>query len=459
MTAMLAKLTNNICAIVTVSLLGCGDGEGYLIQQYKLECTPVDGELVTFCIEEQKGCVAPLALQACSWNLHTDLDHASVTYFEHSLLESTACEEGWLKGARFPSDPNSTCGSPEVSGSGGGSGGGGESTAEPEPTGGESTGESTGEPVEEVYLCARNIPHKCADLLPDDVLAGYGDNYKDPYIDPEVPSHSEKDACWGLINPDAPPIWSPCVSALDAGMARAKCDVICSTYQDDINNKVKAVCGDNNPDCRVVTEVDCAMDGIVNGDMDAFDAPEKLAETPGWECDGEVMVPVWDGVSELKLFEGAAALVTRDGLTVGMGNLTGFVGYTLPNCGPNDTICQIDFDALQLLTHFVEGGYTDALGNGGTYTVDRMGLQALNVFSGTWYKSRGTISFPTAVIQAQIWGGDTTLNGDTVPGQFGVSVVVIDQIVGNLDSLLDPLSLNLTYNAPEGTVSFSLRGQ
>jgi len=454
-------LSPTFTILLLLGVAGCTQdpGAGLYDQAYRLTCESA-GVTRTFCIVEGKLCKVPTSPQACSWNIYNDLDHTE--NFQYTNIAYEDCAPEWEEG-RFPPVENSTCG-----GAGGGSGGGGDTgspTGGPEPTGGseDSTGGSTGGSGKDVYLCALNVPTKCADLLPDDILAGFGGTYKDPYIDPNIPDDTEKDACWGAINVNAPPenILAPCVEAETANQARSICDSLCNTYQDDIDLKVEAICGMNNPNCKVVTEVDCAMDGQVGAPpaADSQDAPAKLSENPGWACDGPVMVPAWEGTSEFRLFEGSATLVTADGVTIGTNSLTGFVGYTLPSCAAAATECQIDFDALQLLTREITGGYMDATGDGGKYALERAGLQALNSFSGTWYKSRGTIVFPTAVIEAQIWGGTASLNEDPIPGEFGVSVVEVDQIVGDLASAGGPLILNLSYQVPEGTATLSLQTQ
>lgn len=470
------KTSKSFYSIAILAATGCnGAGETIYKQQWYLKCVFEENNTTTteeYCITERKGCPTPTALEACSWNHYNDLVHDSPTYFSPVELYKASCEyQDWMSGS-FPPDPTpgSSCGSPDYSSSGGGGsadGGSGATDGTPtsgssEPTSGGSTGESTGGSEKELYLCALNVPDKCADLVPDNVLAG---QFDDPYVNPNTPDDAEKDACWGKIDLMAPsaghPILSPCVEAETATLARALCDQLCDDFQDNIDDKVQALCGVGDPNCKVETEIDCAMDGQVGNPpaADSWDAPHKLSETPGWACDGPPMVPAWEGYSQHKLFDGSATLATADGLIVGLRNLSGFFAYSVPTCPAAATQCVIQFDALQLLNHQGTGRFVEADGDGGPFTVDRIGFQTRNIFSGIWTKTRGTISFPTAVIQAQIWAGETTIDGSPVLGIFEPIVVEVDQIVGNLQSIQGPLNLNLVYNSPEGTVALSLQGR
>jgi hypothetical protein len=294
------------------------------------------------------------------------------------------------------------------------------------------------------YICAKNAHLKCADLYPD---AGLGDDY---------PTDVLLDECWGAISPDSNVHWSPCVKA-PAGpggydVARGKCEELCNARMDVIETSMKNACGGAfNPNCRIETEIDCVLDGPMN----SWDRPFKLSESPGWECEGGTdMLPAHLGVSDFTLFEGSGTVITPDGITAGMSGVLGFVGYTLSDCNSDE--CTLTIDALQGLTYSVEGGFVDAAGSGGTYKFEQMGFQGRNVITGTWSKVRGIVSFPSASLDVQFWVGAVTVDGVPISSELNVHTISVDQIVGNLQSETDPLTLNFSHNTPFGTISVSL---
>jgi hypothetical protein len=318
-----------------------------------------------------------------------------------------------------------------------------------------SSSETTGGESDNVYLCSMQSPWKCANLQPDNALTD-SPAYPDPYTDPNEPTHTLWDACWSAVNLEGPPL-SKCVEAVSDAEAVTKCQTLCNEYRE----AMEMECGDD-VDCDVVTSIDCVLDGNyinsagqqTNGDPGG-EKPVKKSDLPSWECDGE---PVKTGDGPFNLFAGSASLVTPEGVTAGVGNFNGYLGYSLSECGLLH--CTITVDTLVGLTSGVEGGYCDAEGMGGLFEAQRTGFQMTAPISGKWHRLTNKVTFPTAVMNFQFWADAVLVDGAPVTPGYGAYSTEIDQIVGKLGKLglkIGPLSLNFVLDLPfSGVVSVSL---
>lgn len=429
------KMLANFLGVAGV--LCVGGCELYDKKYHLLTCTLAENNAVEhFCVPQKYSCELGAARTACSWNHFGELGKNEE--FTEALW-SLPCPEGTEQGSLPPSNLNDCGGeSPASAGASASNGGSGGSTGE--------TGDATGDPTEgmedPVWLCSLRSPGKCADVSPDDALAALIDG--DPY-----PANPLLDVCWAPIELDPLPAKkiSKCVRRPNQAGAIIACEEDCKALNKSIQDKCV------EPDCVVVNAIDCVLDGNVNGLPDSLELPKLLSEVEtDWRCaDGFDSVPAWEG-SSIVLFGSSGSLVVSDGHSAGMTSVEGYLGYTLTNC--TDESCTITIDALESVSRHAEGGYTNAAGGGGVFGIERLGFRSRNAFSGLWNKTRGTVSFPAAIVEAQFWADMVYIDGLPVWG--GVRVTEIDQIVGSLRSAAGPLTLNLSHNLPEANVTVSL---
>lgn len=436
--------------------LACNVGETVYGQWYQFRCPSTSqSETRNYCIKLWKDCAVPDVTEYCAWNWYDDVgaeaDFPDAEQFYADCKDIAGVEDG-----RDPIGmPGYSC-----SGSGSATAGGsaGATSTSGDATGGETTGTPTtsatstdttgGGDGKVKWLCAKNAHLKCADLVPDDAL---GD---------DVVDNTALDECWGALSTDSEVFLAPCVDAPagEGGQdnARMQCQTLCEARKKAINTNMLNVCGTFDEDCKIAKEIDCVLDGYVNGQEESWDEPAKLSESSGWDCEGGMsMVPVWLGQSNFVVFHGSGTLITPDGVSAGLSNISGALAYELSDC--TTTQCTITIDALQGFTYTAEGGYVDASGAGGTYKLEQMGFQGASVISGTWNKLRGTVTFPSAVLDAQFWVGPVSMNGLEVSSLPEAHSIPIDQMVGSLRDETSPLTLNMTYNSDFGTVNLSLQ--
>lgn len=407
----------------------------------------------------------------CAWNVFSSEEAADISKFANpsgfagTEWQSESClgDGGYQASRDFPpsNSPDSSCNS-EFEGGGGGGG----SSATTVPTTSEGTGNTSegtsgttdptgGAEEEEVYLCSQQSPWKCANLQPDNALVGYP-LFPDPYDDINDSNRSLRDSCWISVNPDAPPYRSRCTKALSQNDAVTKCQDDCQAYKDALEETCAGDAG-----CDLVTPIDCNLDGsYVNssgqsivGDPDG-EKPVKKSLVSGWECDGELLA-LSDG--PFNQFEAYATLVTPQGATAGVSSLRGYLGYKLPGCASNASTCTITIDTLVGFTSSIAGRYSERSGAGGVFEVQQMGFQSTAPFTGTWNRTRGTVTFPAALVNAQFWSRGVLIDSTPVTSEYGAYSIETDQIVGTLADG-GPLSLNLFLDLPfSGAVSVSLR--
>lgn len=458
------------------SAFGCGPAKNYTI----LTCRwTVDGVLQekTFCYHDTGVCNSfyPSSQEFCAWNVFHSEAAEDVAKFggvggfagstepqSDSCLNDGSTDQ---ESKDFPpsTTPKSSCNAEFEGGSGGGGGGGSSASATVPTTGGE-TGETTDDTTsttdttgggEERYFCSTQSPWKCANVQPDNALVGYP-TYPDPYVDAnDSPHYALWDTCWSAVNANSPPFKSKCVDAVSELAARNQCQLDCGAYKMDMEE----TCADDAT-CDLVAGIDCNLDGsYINSDGMAIvgdpegEQPVKKSLLTGWECDGE---PVKVNEGPFKHFEGSATLVTPQGVSAGVGSFRGYLGYKLSGCTPST--CTVTIDTLVGLTRAVEGGYSDAAGMGGLFEVQQMGFQSTVPFTGTWNRSRKTVTFPDAVMSNQFWASAVLVDGIPVTSGYGAYTVETSQVVGTLITDDGPLALNFVLDLPlSGVVSVSLR--
>ncbi|MDC0718383.1 hypothetical protein [Nannocystis bainbridge] len=298
-------------------------------------------------------------------------------------------------------------------------------------------------------------PWKCANLQPDSALAEYP-TYPDPWTDANQLTHSLWDNCWSRVEVDGTPYhYSKCVMGLSEADAASICEDDCKEYRKGMEEACAV-----DPDCAIVGSIDCDLDGSYVNSSGVSITGNPSGERPvlkstlsGWECDGEALLPK-DGAYHQ--FEGSATLVTPQGDSAGVSSFHGYLGYTLTACSPAQ--CTLTIDSLVGLTKAVEGGYSDAAGAGGLFEVQHMGFQTIAPFTGTWNRSRGTVTFPDATMNTQFWADAVIVDGTPVTSGYGAYNVETDQLVGSLRATDAPLTLNLTIDMMPfyGIVSVSL---
>lgn len=446
---MTFQTKSTLTIVFALSSAACG-GSGSSVDEHLLTCQ-VGDTVREYCIPRPGACYLGAAINECSWNWYGELGQNE--QFSAATLsdDPVTCPTGALEGILAPNPkntedcggapPNSsaTAGGSSATGGGSTSTGGGSTSGDPaceDPTGG----------AQDTYLCSLLSPTKCVDISPDNHLESeFG---ADPWpMDPVL------DVCWAPIESDPLPAKqiSKCQDAASTNDARLACQQDCDAF----NKEVVKQCALKG--CTVVKEVDCVLDGNVDGEPDAFEGPhEATGECNSWRCpDGFDMLPAWDGSSEFAHFTGSGSMIMNDGHVAGMSSIRGYIGFSLTNCTLSS--CDVTVDALEGLTRYAQGGYTDAAGGGGTYEIENMGFRGRTAFSGTWDKARDTVSFPTAVIQAQFWASNVYIDGLPLP--YGFEVIEINQVVGSLSSETGPLTLNLSYNLGFGTISVSLTSE
>lgn len=438
-------------------LLSCSVGETPNGQWYQFDCPNVGLEETRhYCIKMNKQCQVPEADKYCAWNWFDDVsgegDFPEAVGFKNDCKNVPGVENGenpaYMPGYVCDPDGSATAGgSTGGSASGGGSTGGQSSAGEPTTSMGSTTGSGSGNVL---WLCAKNAHTKCADLVPDEAL---GD---------DVPSDPARDECWGALSEDPNVYLAPCVEAppgevpMAQDNARMKCQMLCSARMEDIHLKMGNVCGVFDNDCYINKAIDCAINGQIDGVPESWDNPAELSKSPGWACEGgKAMMPVYLGQSEFVVFHGYGTVITPEGVSAGVSNVTGAIAYELSACTSAE--CTITIDAIQGFTYTAEGGYVDAAGGGGTFKLEQMGFQSGSIISGTWHKQRGNISFPDAVLDAQFWVGPVTVDGVPITTHLESYSIPVDQMVGSLRNESNPLTLNLAYNTDFGTVTVSLQ--
>ncbi len=462
--------------VIALPLVACGEAKNFS----HLHCEWMDGETLkseNYCYDNTGNVCNnywPVDAQYCAWLVFGSQDELVIQKFTASLDGSASHEwtavvcdaEGpEVETELFPpnpAQPGNTCNANNNGGGGGGGGSGtpttsdgsaGTSGSTGDATG--STGDTTGGPGDmKTYLCSKQAAHQCADLFPDNA---FGISQNDPYTDPNDPLSSLWDECWSAVNPNPPKHKSKCVDALNSGDALTQCQDRCGEFKTAMADLCKA------PDCEILRDVDCLLNGtylaadgmVVVGDP-MGEQPVLLEGEPSWECDGPPLQPLLVDPGSLHAFEGTGVMITPEGVSVGMSGLRGYLSYSLSSC--DAVTCTITIDALVSTTVHTEGGYTDAAGSGGVYILDGTGFWSSAPFSGTWYKERGTIAFPTATVSLDFWAGSAVVDGVGVAENAGPYPAEIDQVVGSLRSTQGPLTLNLNYEMPmSGTVSLSLR--
>jgi hypothetical protein len=152
------------------------------------------------------------------------------------------------------------------------------------------------------------------------------------------------------------------------------------------------------------------------------------------------------------LFNASISLVLNDGTSTAVTGIIGSLVYTTSGCAGG--VCEFELTALSFPPREIAGVYTQGTTTTtGTYSIDDANLQMIGSLTGTWYQSRGTITFPLDSFWAKASMSGVTLNNESLPYwplTFGTS-----QVVGNL-SATSPLSLNLTFEVPGGTASVSV---
>lgn len=245
------------------------------------------------------------------------------------------------------------------------------------------------------------------------------------------------------------------MEAIGEADARNKCQIACEEYQKMLTNLCTT-----DVDCALVSAIDCALDGtylnssgqMIMGDPDG-EQPLLTSQLPGFACDGEPM-KLSDG--PYLAFTGSAGLVTPEGVSAGLGNFRGFLGYKLSECNPGK--CTITIDTLVGLTRDAEGGYSDAAGMGGLVELDGMGFQGTAPLVGMWHKNNKRLTFPSAELNAEFWANAVLVDGLEVTPGYAAYPVEIDQVVGRLAAEGGPLSLNLVVDMQvSGVVTVNLR--
>lgn len=182
-----------------------------------------------------------------------------------------------------PNNPSATCNDQSIV-----SGGGASAASATAGTTGGGEPTTTAGAGGTIYFCSMPSPWKCADLEPDAALTNLP-AYPDPYTKPDDPLHAKWDACWSAVEADESPYLSKCVDAPSELAARTGCQDLCNDWR----MAMEAACA-KDVDCKVVTTVDCALDGTyvnnmgkeVVGDLPG-EQPVKKAELPNYACDGE----------------------------------------------------------------------------------------------------------------------------------------------------------------------------
>lgn len=290
-----------------------------------------------------------------------------------------------------------------------------------EPTTGESP--TTGDPeVEERWVCSPLAETNCQ------TRSGAGLGASDP-------------ACW---QPDTDNVaLSECVMATGYMAAVTACQCLCDNRDEQLTGE----CNTENI-CEVETHLDCVL-------TDLAEAPVRLSEYPNdFACSTEVNAAV-ACPANYKLFDATISVVLADGTSAVATGLVGYLDYSISGCA--DGTCAFEMPLLMLPHHDISGFYVQGT-NTGTYSLENLYLQMESPLSGFYNQSRQTITFPTAGFTVS--GNITNISLDSVampvltsPGQrlpFSTS-----QVVGS-STITSPLSLNLTFPIPGGTVWASL---
>lgn len=289
---------------------------------------------------------------------------------------------------------------------------------------GEPEGYDTDGPGEELYICSITSQQNCQTRTGEGI-------------------HATDHGCW--VSPGLVGDHSECVIATNLEDAQDACGCSCE------NAEAAYVDICHTPDiCEITTHLDC-------GFTDTF--VDTAPEAAGFLCSIIHNLPVICPTT-IRLFDATVAVALAGGTTTSVTGLVGYLDFSISNCNISGQ-CEFEMPLLAMSNVDVAGTYLQGTSLG-SYEIDDLFLQMDGSLSGVYHIAQGNITFPTDTITVS--GGMASGFIDSIalpmipPGER--LTMSTDQIVGSsaftTSSIPNPVTLNLTFNVPGGTVWVSL---